>query len=359
MKIQRMVIIPTILIVFGGVISACALKNPFPLAESGEYQFGTRMNLSYSDPERNDRVVNVYLWYPAALPKGVESTRYNVDIPPDLSGAPYPVILSSAETGMYMGPHLATHGFVFIGVDLEQNHHTLSDYLVDFPIDHVFALKQIEVNPPEGMAGLIDPDRTGVMEYSLNVYNALVLSGAIMDQEFYLAQCARTRPSKSTLGTTWIEELCDPDFDWEGFYADAGPKISFNPAGTWKPVKEIQIKAFMPIVPQVESIFNSRSLSAVDSATLLINSIADEEYYSSQDAKTLFENLGSEEKSMLSIVDLCYMIMCDDEKVSMVSHFVVAFFGQTLQGKQDYAEYYSKEFISKHEGLVWEGIADD
>ena len=42
----------------------------------------------------------------------------------------------------------------------------------------------------KGLEGMIDAEYAGVMGYSFDGYNALAMSGARVDPEFYLSQCA-------------------------------------------------------------------------------------------------------------------------------------------------------------------------
>lgn len=41
------------------------------------------------------------------------------------------------------------------------------------------------------------------------------------------------------------------------------------------------------------------------------------------------------------------------ELVERMQHFATAFFGYYLQGRQDYAEYFSQEFVDQYEDLAW------
>jgi hypothetical protein len=41
------------------------------------------------------------------------------------------------------------------------------------------------------------------------------------------------------------------------------------------------------------------------------------------------------------------------EPVERMQHFATAFFGYYLQGRQDYAEYFSQEFVEQYEDLAW------
>ena len=60
----------------------------YPLSEPGPYNVG-KLTLEFEDPSREDRPVEIRVWYTA---------DGNHD--PDLSGAPYPLILSSEKWEM-------------------------------------------------------------------------------------------------------------------------------------------------------------------------------------------------------------------------------------------------------------------
>jgi len=47
------------------------------------------------------------------------------------------------------------------------------------------------------------------------------------------------------------------------------------------------------------------------------------------------------------------------EPVARMKHFATAFFGTYLQGRDDYAFYFSEEFVAQHEDLIWGLIGDN
>ena len=73
---------------------------PYPLTEPGPYHAGKR-TIAFEDASRDNRRVSITVWYPAVRPEGSSSTPFQVgpDRAPDLSGAPYPLILSSTNRG--------------------------------------------------------------------------------------------------------------------------------------------------------------------------------------------------------------------------------------------------------------------
>ena len=175
-----------------------ATPADFPLSAPGPYQVGVRP-LATTDPTRGNRPVDVLVWYPAVRPADDPGTSQvapdrigRLPAPgadPDPSGAPYPLILSSTKVAGRFAPLLVTHGFVWASVDNIDAYDPMNDEMIDQPLDILFTLDQVAANPPEGLQGLIDTDRAGAIGYSFDGYNALALSGARVDPEYYRAQC--------------------------------------------------------------------------------------------------------------------------------------------------------------------------
>jgi len=41
------------------------------------------------------------------------------------------------------------------------------------------------------------------------------------------------------------------------------------------------------------------------------------------------------------------------DPVAYMKHLAAAFFGYYLQGRDDYAEYFSEDFVAQHDELAW------
>ena len=165
------------------------MPTPFPLSEPGPYRVGAR-EFSSHDASRSDRGVGVRVWYPAVESENVAGRRVTPLADPDRSGAPYPLILSSATVGSILAPYLVTHGFVWVGVTRIDSYAQMNEQMIDQPLDILFALDQVASRPPESLEGTVDAEHAGAIGYSFDGYNALALSGARIDPAFYLAQCA-------------------------------------------------------------------------------------------------------------------------------------------------------------------------
>ena len=76
---------------------------PLPLSEPGPYRVDAR-EFSSQDASRNGRGVGVRVWYPAVSTGDATEKRVILLADPDRSGAPYPLILSSAKVGSLSWP---------------------------------------------------------------------------------------------------------------------------------------------------------------------------------------------------------------------------------------------------------------
>ncbi|MCJ7519324.1 MAG: hypothetical protein MUO42_06595, partial [Anaerolineaceae bacterium] len=71
------------------------------------------------------------------------------------------------------------------------------------------------------------------------------------------------------------------------------------------------------------------------------------------EAAFIYENLGSADKSMITFMSKDHMMVYDSKAVARMAHFATAFFGYHLQGKANYAQYFSEDFVKQQEDLAW------
>lgn len=338
------------------ILSMCSPKDPFPLSEPGPYDFGTRGGFSqlyvFTDQDRN-REVGIMVWYPAILPENAEPSDYNIDAEPDLSGAPYPLVLSSAKTGSYFGAHLASHGFVVVGIKGIDSYDPWNENLFNQPLDILFALNQVASHPLEGLEGMIDAKHVGVMGYSFDGYNSLAMSGARVDPEYYLSLCANVANIQPPLPDWAIKLYCDPAKHWDEFSAHAGPALTSNSDGLWQAMTDNRISAVIPMAPEGAMLFGERGLAAVDRPMLILVGTEDTGCDYKRESVFIYEHLGTPDKTLISFIGEDHGMLFSDEPQLRMKHFVTAFFGYHLQGRQEYADYFSKKFVSKQDGLAW------
>jgi len=322
--------------------------DPLPLSEAGPY-FPGRRSYALVDTSRDDRPVEILLWYPAIKPEGYLGTLAP-DAEPDLRGAPYPLIISSAKVAHVFAPHLISYGFVVAAVNRIDTYPKMNEEMIDQPLDLLFALDQVASRPPEGLEGLIDGEHAGAMGYSFDGYNTLAMSGARIDPEHYLAQCPTPDPTTQAILGKLSAFDCAPAAAWDEFAAHAGGAITTSDDGLWQPMTDARIRAVMPLAGEGWWLFGERGLAAVDRPTLIIAATQDELY---PENVLIFKHLGVADKRLISFVGRGHMMIMDGDMVARMSHFVVAFFGYHLQGRQDLAEYFSEDFVAKYPDLAW------
>jgi predicted dienelactone hydrolase len=324
---------------------------PFLLSERGLYHVGTH-KLSFTDASRDGRYVGITVWYPSVQPADSTSSRPTSDANPDVSGAPYPLILSSTKVANLFAPYLVSHGFVWASVDGIDSYARMNEEVFNQPLDILFTLDQIASSPPEDLDGMIDTEQVGVTGYSFDGYNALALSGARIDPEYYLAQCPNPDATTEPLTLSVLSAFdCGPASEWEAFTANAGEAITSSEDGLWQPMTDERIRAVMPMSGEGWWLFGERGLAAVDRPVLILAGTQDELY---PENVQIYEHLGTPDRDMISFIGDGHMVMISSPThITRIAHFATAFFGYHLQGRDDYSEYFSEAFVTQYDDLAW------
>ena len=325
-----------------------ATREPasFPLSERGPYFTGSRA-YTFADDSPNGREIHVTLWYPALKQTDADGRIITRDAVADMSGAPYPLILSSTKVAGIFARHLISHGFTWASIDGIDTYYQMNEQMIEQPLDILFALGQVASSPPEGLEGMIDAEHAGAIGYSFDGYNALALSGARIDPEFYLAQCANPDATKAVAESAFS---CAPAREWDGFAAHAGEAITASEDGLWQPMTDERIRVVVPMAGEGWWLFGERGLATVDRPTLILVATQDGLY---PENVVIFEHLGTPDKALISFVGRDHSMVYEPKMVARMAHFAVAFFGYHLQGRQDLAQYFSEDFVVRHDDLAW------
>jgi predicted dienelactone hydrolase len=319
---------------------------PLPLSAPGPYHVGRR-EVAAEDASRGNRQVSLTVWYPAPRPADTDGSRPTWDADPDRSGAPYPLLLSSTKMAGSLAPILVSHGFAWASVNGLDTYEQMNEQMIDQPLDILFALDQVATHPPEGLEGVIDAEHAGAIGYSFDGYNALALSGARIDPAFYLSLCASPDATKETRLSSFS---CAPAHTWDEYAAHAGEAITTSENGLWQPMTDARIRAVVPMAGEGWWLFGERGLAAVDRPVLIVVATRDELY---AENAGIFEHLGTPDKVLISFVGPGHLMVYRPEMIARMAHFAVAFFGVHLQGRDDYAQYYSEEFVARYPDLAW------
>ena len=326
-----------------------------PLSQPGPY-FISKRRFSFQDHSRGNRQVSITVWYPALKPTGAHgsSQLLGPDQATDIEGAPYPLLISSTEMANTLARYVVSHGFTWVSVNGIHSYGKMHEQMYTQPLDILFALDQVASVPLQDLAGMFDAEHAGALGYSFDGYNTLAMSGARIDPEFYLSQCANPNNMLDVLQTELCAYSCEPAHDWEAFTTLIGESITSSEDGLWQPMTDQRIRAVMPMAGEGWWLFGERGLAAIDRPVLILVATNDELY--PQNA-LIFEHIGTPDKAMISFMNLDHMMVFKKDQVTRMAHFTVAFFGYHLQGHDDYARFFSEEFVAQFDNLAW-GVVD-
>jgi predicted dienelactone hydrolase len=351
-----------------------------PYAVHGPYAVGTRQFVVEPD---SDRPVPLLVWYPALNPSGADDNYTYVvtvkwepapeldtvvyghalpDAAPDLSSAPYPVVVVSPGFGTnaaqytYLTEHLASYGFVVVGVEHQEgvylmDENPLKDAPPSYahrPIDVRRALDFAEDTTSAGGAleGLLDLEKVAVTGHSSGGYTALAAAGARVDEEAMHQRCEAARAEGDPFG-----EEC---YWFEGYEAEIAAIAGFDttPGELWPSMGDARVDAIISMSGDA-FMFQEAGLAHVTVPVLAMGGTNDYfewvagptfEYAASpQKALVAFEGaghviFGNNCAAMPWLVDADMWWMCLDpvweqkRTNDLVNHFTTAFLLDVLKG---------------------------
>lgn len=320
-------------------------NTEFPLGGTGPYYMGVK-NYTIIDQSRDNRQIELYLWYPA---QGETDAQSRLNAPADEADAPYPLIITGMNAGGWFDDHLVSHGYVMAIVNRPTPETYRWDYdMIDNALDVLFTLDQLADNPPEGLEALIDTDHVGVAGYSAEGETAFALGGARLDPEFYQSQCEQLEGKVPDMDF-WYAYACIHTEDWAAFANAVGNTITESDDGLWQPITDARIRTVVPMGVWAPLMYSERSLAAVDRPMLIL--IPTDEYHPI--ITHVFEQVGNPEKVMISFINRGHLMFLNSIVAERMNHFVTAFFGYYLQGRDDYAKYFSEDSVAQFEDLAW------
>ena len=329
----------------------------FPLSGRGPYWTGNR-KFTFVDESRAGREIHVTIRYPALKQTDADGNFITRDAVPDMSAAPYPLILTDGDAGDHLfQSHLVSHGFAMAIIYFPYKEKW--DFEVfDRPRDYLFVLDQIASLPLEGLDGVIDSDHVGSAGYSWGGFYSQALSGVRIDPEYYLSFCEQAPAEELELSEWYLEYVCNLAQNWDEFAAYVGDEITASEDGLWQPLTDERIRAVMPMAEYGTWLYGKRGLAMADRPMLIIAPTEDE-YIPYAETAYFFEYVGSSERYLISFIGLGHMMVETPKYANRINHFATAFFGYYLQGRDDNAAYFSEDFVSQFDDLAWGVYSDD
>jgi predicted dienelactone hydrolase len=151
----------------------------------------------------------------------------------------------------------------------------------------------------------------------------------------------------------WVKSICGLAIKWSEFADHEGNAITSSDDGLWQPITDERIRAVMIMSSGGAWLYGDEGLALVDRPIFIIAATQDEIVPYEFEAAHIFEHLKTADRFMVSFIGNGHMMVLNKEQAGRMNHFATAFFGYYLQGKSDYAEYFSENFVSQFDDLVW------
>jgi predicted dienelactone hydrolase len=331
-----------------------------PLSENGPYFVG-RQILTFVDSHRENRTLVTAIIYPATKPDNLspqEIDKFGVlgmlNAEPDVSDAPYPLILfshwwsSGAVTDIALFTHLASQGFVVASI--EHACDSSPQCLVDRPMDVFFVLDELAGLAEGNLVGVIDTDHAGVMGISFGGYTALATAGAQIDPDYFLHWAANAG-SVRDIWDGYIKNTIAAH--WDEVAAYRAQFDNLQEGEPWPSITDARIRAILPIVPSPGMLFGEQGLEKVTVPTLMLAATKDEYVPYEPEITRLYTQLGTADHYLISFIGYSHHTEKIPQGEAYYQHFSTAFFGYYLQGQEDYAKYLTADYVKSFHDLAW------
>lgn len=376
------------------------------LAARGEFSVGVQtlnlvnedqidvLNYSKDADSLYDRSLTIEIWYPAETVSDsstliqYEEVMGNANNPerpiipftflgrasrnarPVVNGAPYPlIIVSHGYTGSrylmtYLTENLASKGYVVVSID-----HTESTFrdaagfnstLLNRSLDVLFVLNEItrlEQEANSFLNGLVNPDLTALIGYSMGGYGVINVAGAGYSPQaagFFSSMSGGSKAlQKRTVGNAEFEASIDP-----------------------------RIKAVIAFAPwgMTRNVWNVEGLAGIKIPAFFIAGSMDDISGYEKGTKAIFEGAVNSDRYLLTYVNARHNVapnpppaeafepglhideylryadsVWDMRRINNINqHFVTAFLGMHLKDKDSYASYL--DISENEEGKEWPGF---
>ncbi len=338
------------------------------LGRSGEYAVGTslqeftfedrvtfgKLGMATGSVERADRTLAVRLWYPADVPAGAQNVTYEHTMRPSdmepftlrfdgraIARAPgkaddqaFPlVIMSHGFNGWHtqfsnLAEHVASHGYVVASIehaDMEIEGvsdflHSFSKVLVDRSLDQRQVLDKLLTDARadnDPIMSLVDPERVGLIGYSMGGYGALATAGADYD---YDSETFTTVPSEA------LGELRE---------------VSAEPA-------EVDaLIAFAPWGGQPDNrVWSANTLAQLSIPALIVSGSEDDVSNHAEGVRWIYEQLTGTQRHLLTYREARHNIVGNDFTIAEDAPFRIAEFLMEPVWRQDRINSINQHFVT-------------
>lgn len=280
--------------------------------------------------------LDLTLWYPALRSRGENTTtrypyrvkmgdplgtvsvasyagRAIMDAPYDLSEGPYPAVILSPGFIMgttdygWLAEHLASYGFVVVGVEhqevFDEEVHGLWRATITRPQDVLALFAYLDAAGDQGgaLAGLLDSELVAVIGHSYGGYTALASAGARIDTEHFEAVCESADESDDP-----IAFLCGQVLPHLADMVELAG-LESTPEGLWPALADPRVDAIVPLAGDA-LFFGQAGLAEIAVPVMAIGGTLDRDSPYMWGTHPTYEYASSVVKVRMALTDAEHMI---------------------------------------------------
>ncbi|MEZ4593594.1 MAG: hypothetical protein R3D55_20985 [Chloroflexota bacterium] len=293
----------------------------------GAYPVGRQVLEMAEEPN-----LELSLWYPAeAGADEAKAYAYQVKLPVlgavtiatdasyavpeaayDLTRGPYPLVVLSPGFAMsassygWLAEHLASYGFVVLGVEHDERMNPgtgLWQGVVKRPseIQSVLAYIDAQTQPGGTLAGLVDAETVAVLGHSYGGYTALAAAGARIDSAGFTAHCETAVREEHP--AAWLCDMLLPHLPEMAELAG----LDAPPEGLWPGWGDKRVDAVVALAGDA-FFFGAAGLAEIEVPVLAIGGTADHDSPFAWSAQPTYDHVSSPRKALVALNEAEHMI---------------------------------------------------
>ena len=109
----------------------------------------------------------------------------------------------------------------------------------------------------------------------------------------------------------------------------------------------------MPMAPDSAWLYGPEGLAAINIPSMIIAGTKDTGVSYKLTSCYVYDHLVNTDRFLISFIGKHHMMVDEREVILRIRHFSVAFLGYYVQGRTEYADYFSDSFVSQFDDLYW------
>jgi predicted dienelactone hydrolase len=310
------------------------VNESMALSEPGLYAV-KHSELKFYDSTRGQEI-EVSYWLPIK------------DGEPDLSGAPYPVIIYShggdVSDGMFhrfdneqLLEHLVSYGYVAFA----PGHKTEKPLtFTDRPMDILALIDELDQLAEGEFVRLLDMNNISMIGTSAGSATALQMGGARLDDNYLDTWCIENPGSM----------YCPSDL-LNKYHQAVSETLLKDSEGLYYVKSDPRIRAVAILSPCFYPVFGKRGLAPVSLPIILLAPTRDGLCSYKNETVLMYNYLGSKDRFLINLIDGSHISTFTTTRSQKI--LFTAFFGYYIKNQEEYTQYLKDDYVNNLQGLSW------